>query len=87
MDNVTLAQIAAIERNREPPESGLMCDLLWSDPQPFHGRTPSKRGVGMSFGPDITRRFLEQNGLCTTRERDGAACNHDAQRCSFGHTK
>eukprot|EP01041_Mallomonas_annulata_P004960 gene4960-9926_t len=61
--NVTLADIAAVPRGREPPESGLMSDLLWSDPQPLPGRSPSKRGVGFSFGPDITAAFLENNGL------------------------
>lgn len=24
---------------------------------------PSKRGVGLSFGPDVTANFLERNGL------------------------
>jgi hypothetical protein len=40
-----------------------MCELLWSDPQPMYGRSPSKRGVGCQFGPDVTRRFLENNCL------------------------
>lgn len=40
-----------------------MCELLWSDPQPQPGRSPSKRGVGVGFGPDVTKRFLEQNNL------------------------
>ncbi|TYZ62550.1 hypothetical protein PybrP1_009670 [[Pythium] brassicae (nom. inval.)] len=62
-DNVTLADIAKIERNREPPESGLMSDLMWSDPQPFPGRGPSKRGIGLSFGPDVTKAFLAHNNL------------------------
>jgi diadenosine tetraphosphatase ApaH/serine/threonine PP2A family protein phosphatase len=35
---------------REPPDEGIMCDLLWSDPSPIKGRTPSKRGVGVCFG-------------------------------------
>lgn len=48
---------------REPPEDGIMCDALWSDPSPAPGRTPSKRGVGLSFGSDITRAFLDANGL------------------------
>ena len=43
--------------------SGLMCELLWSDPQPLPGRGPSKRGVGLSFGGDVTKRFLEDNNL------------------------
>ena len=29
---MTLTQIENLPRNREPPESGLMSDLLWSDP-------------------------------------------------------
>jgi len=60
---VTLEDIAKIQRVREPPEDGLMSDILWSDPQPFPGRGPSKRGVGQSFGPDITADFLDANGL------------------------
>lgn len=64
-ENVTLDDIAKIDRNREPPESGLMSDLMWSDPQPFPGRGPSKRGIGLSFGPDITKAFLEHNKLGT----------------------
>lgn len=60
---VSLDDIAKIDRNREPPESGLMSDLMWSDPQPFMGRGPSKRGIGLSFGPDITKSFLEYNKL------------------------
>jgi len=63
--NVTLDDIKKIPRGCEPPESGLMSDLLWSDPQPFNGRSPSKRGVGYSFGPDITEAFLKRNKLET----------------------
>jgi len=59
----TLSNIRDIPRGREPGESGLMSDLLWSDPQPFPGKAPSKRGVGFAFGPDITADFLERNGL------------------------
>nr|XP_014343894.1 PREDICTED: protein PPP5D1 [Latimeria chalumnae] len=33
-DGITLDDIRKIERNRQPPDSGPMCDLLWSDPQP-----------------------------------------------------
>jgi serine/threonine-protein phosphatase 5 len=63
VDVVTLDDIRRIKRGCEPPESGLMSDLLWSDPQPFPGKSPSKRGVGFSFGPDITSAFLQKNGL------------------------
>ncbi|XP_066138283.1 serine/threonine-protein phosphatase 5 [Euwallacea fornicatus] len=62
-DDVTLDEIRKIDRNRQPPEEGPMCELLWSDPQPQNGRAPSKRGVGCQFGPDVTSKFLELNKL------------------------
>jgi len=62
-DDVTLDDIRTTERNKQPPDSGIMCDLLWSDPQPQNGRAPSKRGVGVSFGPDITKSFCQKNNL------------------------
>ncbi|KAI6661075.1 Serine/threonine-protein phosphatase 5 [Oopsacas minuta] len=62
-DDVTLDDIRKIDRFRQPPEEGLMCELLWSDPQHFNGRSPSKRGVGVHFGPDVTSKFLEKNKL------------------------
>ena len=42
-----------------------MCirDRLWTDPQPSNGRAPSKRGIGMQFGPDITERFCLSNKI------------------------
>lgn len=62
-DNVTLDDIKNIDRNRQPPDEGLMCELLWSDPQEQNGRAPSKRGVGVHFGPDVTKDFLSKNNL------------------------
>jgi serine/threonine-protein phosphatase 5 len=62
-EKVMLRDIRMIKRGCEPPETGLMSDLMWSDPQPFPGKSPSKRGVGFAFGPDITEKFLERNGL------------------------
>lgn len=60
----SLDEIRRIDRVRQPPEEGgLMSDLLWADPHEAHGRIPSRRGVGYSFGADITKRFLEKNGL------------------------
>jgi len=62
--DVTLATIRKLDRNREPAEQGgLMSDLLWADPQPQEGKSPSKRGVGFSFGPNYTNDFLKANDL------------------------
>lgn len=62
-DGVTLDDLRNVDRNREPPDEGLMCEALWSDPAPGRGRMPSKRGVGLQFGEDVTAAFLEANGL------------------------
>ena len=42
--------------------NGLIC-LLFQN-----GRCPSKRGVGISFGPDVTNKFLEKNDLGNYRK-------------------
>jgi serine/threonine-protein phosphatase 5 len=62
-DNVTLEDIRNTDRNRQPPDEGIMCDILWSDPMPNKGRAPSKRGVGVQFGPDVTENFCKSNKL------------------------
>lgn len=76
-DDVTLSEIRALDRNRQPPEEGVMCELLWSDPQPQPGRAPSKRGVGCQFGPDVTKTFIELNNL------DYIIRSHEVKH--FGH--
>lgn len=62
-DNVTLDDIRKVHRDQEPPDADLMCEMLWSDPQPGAGRMPSKRGVGVAFGKDVTDNFLKTNDL------------------------
>ena len=44
--------------------SGLLCDLLWSDPEPdFRGWTDSERGVSYIFGQDVVQAFLYKHEL------------------------
>ncbi|VDB87338.1 unnamed protein product [Peniophora sp. CBMAI 1063] len=63
-DGVTLDEIKKIDRiGKQPGNEGIMCELLWTDPQEVPGRGPSKRGVGIAFGPDVTRRWCELNGV------------------------
>uniref|UniRef100_A0A7R9TVH2 Serine/threonine-protein phosphatase T n=1 Tax=Prasinoderma coloniale TaxID=156133 RepID=A0A7R9TVH2_9VIRI len=62
-DGVTLDDIRAVDRVGEPTDEGIMCEALWSDPQAGHGRAPSKRGVGVAFGQDVTDEFLSNNNL------------------------
>lgn len=65
-DNVVLDDIRKINRfpssgSTQPPREGIPMELLWTDPQPEEGRSPSKRGIGMQFGPDITEQFCLRN--------------------------
>ena len=62
-DGVKLQDIARINRKVEIPDSGNMCDILWADPTKFNGRVPSKRGISMQFGPDVAKKFLDENNL------------------------
>jgi len=64
-DDVTLDDIRKVHREQEPPDGSmsLMTEMLWSDPQPGLGRIPSKRGVGVAFGKDVTDNFLKTNDL------------------------
>ena len=41
----------------------LQRDALWSDPAVIVGTGQSPRGAGVAFGADVTRKFLERNGL------------------------
>ncbi|KAJ5979102.1 hypothetical protein N7501_002444 [Penicillium viridicatum] len=64
-DKIKLDDIRKLNRHnqRQPGQAGLMMEMLWTDPQTEVGRGPSKRGVGLQFGPDVTKRFCENNGL------------------------
>lgn len=64
-DKITLDDIRKLNRHarRQPGQEGLMMEMLWTDPQPQPGRGPSKRGVGLQFGPDVTKRFCKANNL------------------------
>merc|ERR1712039_120398 len=62
-DGITLDDIRRIDRKGEPDDEGLMVEMLWSDPFPGRGRLPSKRGVGIAFGEDVTGEFCETNDL------------------------
>jgi serine/threonine-protein phosphatase 5 len=60
---ITIQRLNAIDRFKEPSDDGVFCEILWSDPCDSCGKFPNKRGVGIAFGPDITKNFLRTNGL------------------------
>ena len=60
----SLDQIRAIERPMDIPECGLICDLLWSDPdEDITGWGENDRGVSFTFGGDVVTEFLEKMGV------------------------
>lgn len=66
-----IADVDAIDRKREVPTSGALCDLLWSDPALFRGdekKNPSwqanaERGCSFYFSASALFRFLAENEL------------------------
>ncbi|KAF3090395.1 3',5'-cyclic-nucleotide phosphodiesterase (PDEase) (3':5'-CNP) [Orbilia oligospora] len=67
----TLDDIRAIDRFREPPTQGLMCDILWSDPLEEFGQEKTNdffthnhvRGCSYFFSYPAACNFLEKNNL------------------------
>ncbi|XP_022232414.2 serine/threonine-protein phosphatase alpha-2 isoform-like [Drosophila obscura] len=56
-----LSNIKAIPRPCDVPDQGLLCDLLWSDPDRYgFGWSPSDRGVSYLFGRDVLEKFLQK---------------------------
>lgn len=63
-DLQNLKQIREISRPTDIPDYGLLCDLLWSDPDPsVEGWADSDRGVSCTFGADKVNEFLDKNDL------------------------
>ena len=62
-DIETIDEIRKIDRRRDVPSSGAMCDLLWSDPEERVGWGVSPRGAGYIFGSDISKKFTQRNNL------------------------
>jgi serine/threonine-protein phosphatase PP1 catalytic subunit len=61
---VTLEQIKAVARPIEIPDTGLLCDLLWADPdKDIVGWGENDRGVSFTFGPDVVEKFLRKHDL------------------------
>lgn len=60
----SLEQLKRITRPVEVQDSGLLCDILWSDPDPKAvGWAPNERGVSYVFGADVLSQFLQKLDL------------------------
>ncbi|XP_020115022.1 serine/threonine-protein phosphatase PP1-like isoform X1 [Ananas comosus] len=59
-----LDQIRNLARPTDVPDTGLLCDLLWSDPcKEIQGWGMNDRGVSYTFGADKVAEFLEKHNL------------------------
>ena len=59
-----LSQISRIMRPTDVPDQGLLCDLLWSDPdKDVKGWGENDRGVSYTFGADVVTSFLDKHDL------------------------
>jgi len=57
-------QIRRIMRPTDVPDTGLLCDLLWSDPdRDVSGWGENDRGVSYTFGADVLTKFLNKHDL------------------------
>lgn len=56
-------QIRSIARPTDIPEQGLLCDLLWSDPDNVQGWCTNDRGVSFTFGSDIVENFCDKHDI------------------------
>ena len=60
----TLEQLQKIMRPTDVPEEGLLCDILWSDPdENAGGWGQNDRGVSVTFNEKVLKNFLEKNDL------------------------
>nr|KJB19109.1 hypothetical protein B456_003G085300 [Gossypium raimondii] len=56
--------IRSISRPVDVPDQGLLCDLLWADPdKDLDGWGENDRGVSYTFGADIVSEFLKKHDL------------------------
>eukprot|EP00735_Rhodelphis_limneticus_P007994 TRINITY_DN2072_c0_g1::TRINITY_DN2072_c0_g1_i1::g.21773::m.21773 TRINITY_DN2072_c0_g1::TRINITY_DN2072_c0_g1_i1::g.21773 ORF type:complete len:323 (-),score=48.64,sp/Q5I085/PP1B_XENTR/84.05/0.0,Metallophos/PF00149.23/2e-43 TRINITY_DN2072_c0_g1_i1:742-1710(-) len=59
-----LSQVQRIMRPTDVPDMGLLCDLLWSDPdKDVQGWAENDRGVSYVFGSDEVAKFLNKHDL------------------------
>jgi serine/threonine-protein phosphatase PP1 catalytic subunit len=65
-DLKNIDQLKAIKRPTEIPDAGLLCDLVWSDPDDslyFDFCTNKERGISVCFSKKKVEEFTKENDL------------------------
>merc|ERR1712032_169111 len=84
----TLDSVQALNRDGAVPDDGPIPDLLWSDPDDRSGWGLPVGASTFTFGEDVTKTFLQQNGLdLLVRSHrlvmEGSAWMHDKRLLSI----
>ena len=60
----SLEQIKNTRRPTDGPDNGLLCDLLWSDPERgVEEFGENDRGVSYVFGENVVRKFAAKHDI------------------------
>eukprot|EP00420_Gonyaulax_spinifera_P033874 CAMPEP_0197870862 /NCGR_PEP_ID=MMETSP1439-20131203/1417_1 /TAXON_ID=66791 /ORGANISM="Gonyaulax spinifera, Strain CCMP409" /LENGTH=303 /DNA_ID=CAMNT_0043489765 /DNA_START=70 /DNA_END=981 /DNA_ORIENTATION=+ len=60
----SMDQIRRLVRPTDVPDAGLICDLLWADPdKDEQAWAENDRGVSFVFGPDVVTGFLQKQDM------------------------
>ena len=60
----SIEQLYDIQRPTDVPSSGLLCDILWSDPSPdVENWGENERGVSVVYSKNEVFKFLDENKL------------------------
>uniref|UniRef100_A0AAV2KDQ4 Serine/threonine-protein phosphatase n=1 Tax=Knipowitschia caucasica TaxID=637954 RepID=A0AAV2KDQ4_KNICA len=63
-DLQSMEQIRRVMRPTDVPDQGLLCDLLWADPdKDVLGWGENDRGVSFTFGADVVAKFLHKHDM------------------------
>lgn len=79
-----MEQIRRVMRPTDVPDQGLLCDLLWADPdKDVLGWGENDRGVSFTFGADVVAKFLHKHDMdliCRAHQvgfyTSGMICSH-----------
>ena len=87
-DLQSMEQIRRIMRPTDVPDNGLLCDLLWSDPdKETMGWGENDRGVSFTFGSEVVAKFLHKHDLdliCRAHQVGAIAVMLCMLPCMFG---
>ena len=80
----SLDQIKRIPRPTDVPDTGLLCDLLWADPdKEINGWGENDRGVSYTFGQDSVTEFLTKHDLDLVCRAHQVRTNSPSMLCNL----